>query len=118
MRPLWLSACVMQYALGPAGVTVTVVELPPLAQPADVCVTLPALEPLHTRLRIDEGRLIAATRGAFSLGRHYVDAGGQGAAVLSRAWLEWLTHRREGIPAALAARASPGSERRHSKNSR
>ena len=52
--PLWLSACVMQYALGPAGVTVTVVELPPLAQPADVCVTLPALEPLHTRLRIDE----------------------------------------------------------------
>ena len=39
---------------------------------ADAYATLPALEPLHTRLRIDEGRgCIAATRGAFTLGRHF-----------------------------------------------
>ena len=107
--PLWLSACVMQYALGPAGVTVTVVELPPLAQPADVCITLPALEPLHTRLRIDEARLIAATRGAFSLGRHYVDSGGKappffhahgsnGSRIDEKEFLpHWLLARRQGL---------------------
>jgi len=74
--PVWLSACVMQYALGPAGVNVTVVELPPQAQAADLCVSLPALEPLHSRLRIDESRLIGATRGAFTLGRRFVDGAG------------------------------------------
>ena len=74
--PVWLSACVMQYALGPAGVNVTVVELPPLAQAADLCISLPALEALHSRLRIDESRLIGATRGAFTLGRRFVDGAG------------------------------------------
>jgi len=74
--PVWLSACVMQYALGPAGVNVTVVELPPQAQAADLCVSLPALEALHSRLRIEESRLIGATRGAFTLGRRFVDGMG------------------------------------------
>jgi tryptophan halogenase len=75
--PAWLAACVMQSALGPAGLRVTVVELPALAGAADVHPTLPALEPLHTRMRIDEGRLLAVTRGAFTLGRHFHDATGQ-----------------------------------------
>jgi len=75
--PVWLSACVLQHALGPAGVSVTVVELPPRAEPADVCVSLPALEALHARLRIEEARLIGATRGAFTLGRRYTDAAGR-----------------------------------------
>ena len=74
--PVWLSACVLQHALGPAGVVVTVVELPPRAEPADVCVSLPALEALHARLRIEESRLVGATRGAFSLGRRFTDAAG------------------------------------------
>jgi tryptophan halogenase len=123
--PLWLSACVMQYALGPAGVTVTAVELPPHAQPADVCISLPSLEPLHTRLRINEGRLIAATRGAFSLGRQYVDTGGaapaffnahgsNGSRIDEKEFLpHWLLARRQGLRApfedfsltAAAARA-------------
>jgi len=123
--PVWLSACVMQYALGPAGITVTVVELPPHAQPADVCVTLPALEPLHTRLRIDENRLITATRGAFSLGRNYVDTSGSapaffhahgsnGSRIDEKEFLpHWLLARRQGLDApfeefsltAAAARA-------------
>jgi tryptophan halogenase len=109
--PLWLSACVMQYALGPAGVTVTAIELPPQAQPADVCVTLPALEPLHTRLRIDEGRLLAATRGAFTLGRHFVDTSGRtpaffhahgsnGSRIDEKEFLpHWVRARREGLDA-------------------
>ncbi len=74
--PAWLAACVMQSALAPAGLRITVVELPAAAGPADVHATLPALEPLHTRLRIDEGRLLAATRGAFTLGKHFVDVTG------------------------------------------
>src|SRR5262249_3101067 len=45
--PAWLSACALQYALGPAGVDVTVVELPSRAQAADLCISLPALEALH-----------------------------------------------------------------------
>ena len=65
--PVWLAACVMQTALGPAGLRVSVVELPDALGAADAFATLPALEPLHTRLRIDETRLIAATRGAFTL---------------------------------------------------
>jgi tryptophan halogenase len=74
--PAWLAACAMNYALGPAGVNVTVVELPSLAQAADLCISLPALENLHARLRIDEARIIGATRGAFTLGRRFVDAAG------------------------------------------
>jgi tryptophan 7-halogenase len=111
--PVWLSACVMQYALGPAGVAVTVVELPPHAQPADVFVTLPALEPLHTRLRIDESRLITATRGAFSLGRNYVDTtgrappffhahGSNGSRIDEKEFLpHWLLARRQGLNASF-----------------
>src|SRR5688572_28678744 len=75
--PVWLSACTLQMALAPAGVQVTVVELPPLTHPADVCISLPALEALHTRLRINEARLVTATRAAFSLGRRFVDSAGK-----------------------------------------
>jgi tryptophan halogenase len=111
--PLWLSACVMQYALAPAGVTVSAVELPPRAQPADVYATLPALEPLHTRLRIDEARLIAATRGTFSLGRRYVDAmgrapaffhahGSNGSRIDEKEFLpHWVLARRQGLNASF-----------------
>jgi tryptophan halogenase len=107
--PVWLSACVMQYALAPAGVEVTVVELPSQAQPADVCLSLPALEALHARLRIDESRLIAATRGAFTLGRRYVDSAGDapaffhahgstGARVDKKEFLpHWIRARHQGL---------------------
>lgn len=111
--PVWLSACVMQYALAPAGVEVVVCELPSHAQPADVCVTLPALEPLHTRLRIDEARLIGATRGAFTLGRRFVDAAGVapsffqahgsiGSRIDKKEFLpHWLLARRHGLEVAF-----------------
>jgi tryptophan 7-halogenase len=111
--PLWLSASVMQYALSPAGVEITVVELPPQAQPADLYVSLPALEPLHTRLRIDEARLVPATRAAFSLGRRFVDAQGDvpaffhahgsvGARIDRKEFLpHWLLARRQGLQVAF-----------------
>ncbi|HTU65828.1 MAG TPA: tryptophan 7-halogenase [Steroidobacteraceae bacterium] len=75
--PAWLAACVFQSALGPAGLRVTVVELPGALGPADVHATLPALEAMHARLRLDEARLLDATRGTYSLGKHFVDAAGQ-----------------------------------------
>ena len=77
--PAWLSACVLHYALAPAGVNVSVVELPSRVRPADVFATLPALEPLHTRLRIDEAKLIGATRGTFTLGKLFTDSTGHAA---------------------------------------
>jgi tryptophan halogenase len=111
--PVWLSACVMQYALGPAGVAVTVVELPAQSQPADVCISLPALEPLHTRLRIDEARLINDTRAAFTLGRHFVDTSGSapaffqahgsnGSRIDEKEFLpHWVLARRQGLGMAF-----------------
>ena len=82
--PVWLAACVMQSALKPAGLRVTVVELPDTLGAADIYATLPALEPLHARLRIEEARLISATRGAFTLGKRFHDTTGQAAAFSTR----------------------------------
>lgn len=107
--PVWLSACVLECALGPAGVKVSVVELPSQLQASDVCVSLPALEALHTRLRIDEARLIGATRAAFTLGRRFVDAAGVvptffhahgsiGTRIDRKEFLpQWLLARRHGL---------------------
>jgi tryptophan 7-halogenase len=74
--PVWLSACVLQSALGAAGLAVSVVELPSRMTLADVYATLPAIEPLHTRLRIDEGKLIGAIGASFTLGKNFADTTG------------------------------------------
>jgi tryptophan halogenase len=106
--PAWLSASVMQFALAPAGVKVTVIELPSTAHPADLWNSLPALEPLHSRLRIDESKLLAATRGAFTLGRRCVDArrgtsfflphGSTGTRIEQKEFLpHWIRARRQGL---------------------
>jgi tryptophan halogenase len=73
---LWLAASVLRTALAPSGVGVTAVELPSHLRPGDVQTTLPALEALHTRLRIDESALLRATRGAFTLGQNFSDVSG------------------------------------------
>lgn len=110
--PLWLAACVIQSALGSSGLRVSVVELPTLLDAADGYASLPALEPLHTRLRIDEGRLLAATRGAFTLGKHFHDTTGKaasffhaygstGARIDNLEFLpQWVRARRSGLPVA------------------
>jgi tryptophan 7-halogenase len=110
--PAWLAACVLHTALAPAGVRITVVELAGTATAADAYATLPALEPLHRRLRIDEGRLLAATRGAYTLGVHFVDAtrqapsffhayGSTGARIDDVEFLpHWLRARTLGLPVA------------------
>lgn len=110
--PLWLAACTLNTALGPTGVRITAVELPPTSSPADVHATLPALEPLHRRLRLDEGRLLSATRGAFTLGVNFVDAtrqapsffhayGSTGARIDDAEFLpHWLKARSLGLPVA------------------
>jgi tryptophan 7-halogenase len=110
--PAWLAANVLESALGPAGVHVTVIELPARAAAADVYATLPALEPFHRRLRIDEGRLLTATRGAFTLGMNFVDTtrqappffhayGSTGARIDDVEFLpHWLRARQLGLPVA------------------
>ncbi len=125
--PAWLSACVMHYALAPAGVKVTVVELPPRTASADLCISLPALEALHGRLRIDESRLIAATRGAFTLGRRFVDASGHapsffhahgsnGTRIDKKEFLpQWLMARREGPVPPFEAFSLTAAAARHGR---
>jgi tryptophan 7-halogenase len=111
--PMWLAACVLQQALAPAGVKITVVELPSRLQAADVYATLPALEPLHTRLKIDESKLIGVTRGAFTLGKRFVDTSGaapaffhahgsHGARIEQKEFMShWLRARKLGLQLAL-----------------
>lgn len=111
--PVWLAACVLQQALGTAGVKITVVELPSRLQAADVYATLPALEPLHTRLRIEESKLIGVTRGAFTLGKRFVDTSGSapaffhahgshGARIEQKEFLPcWLRARKLGLQVGL-----------------
>lgn len=111
--PLWLSACVLQSALGPTGVRVTAVELPSHLTASDACVAQPALEALHHRLRLDESLLLSGTSGAFSLGQNFVDASGAtpsffhaygayGATIDSKAFFPyWLMARGFGLKMAL-----------------
>ena len=111
--PLWLSACVLRQALGPAGVKITVIELPSRLQTADVYASLPALEPFHTRLRIEESKLIGMTLGAFTLGKRFVDTSGSapaffhaygshGARIEQKEFLPyWLRARKSGLQLAL-----------------
>ena len=111
--PVWLAACVLQQALAPAGVKMTVVELPSRLHAADAYATLPALEPLHTRLKIDESKLIGVTRGAFTLGKRFVDTSGSspaffhaygshGARIAHKEFLPcWLRARKLGLDVAL-----------------
>lgn len=73
---LWLSASVIQRALGPAGISVEAVELPTRLQPGDIIVTQPAIEALHNQLRLDEAALLRTTGGSFSFGQNFVDSSG------------------------------------------
>ena len=75
--PLWLAAATIRQALAPAGVRVRAVGLPSALTPGDCHATQPALEALHSRLGIEEDRLLRLTGGAFSLGRNFVDASGR-----------------------------------------
>jgi len=124
--PAWLSACVLHYALAPAGVNVSVVELPSRLRPADLYASLPALEPLHTRLRIDESKLIGATRGAFTLGTMFTDTGGApsffhaygstGARIDKKEFLpHWIKARRAGFAVEFGEFCLTASAARHGR---
>lgn len=73
--PLWLSAAVIARALGPSGVSVTALELPSVATPADLMASLPPLEALHRQLRVDERDVLANVAGAFTLGWNFAGVG-------------------------------------------
>ncbi|MES2054409.1 MAG: tryptophan 7-halogenase [Pseudomonadota bacterium] len=73
---LWLTASVIQRALGPAGVSVEAIELPTRLRSGEVIVTQPAIEALHNQLRLDEAALLRTTGGSFSFGQNFVDSSG------------------------------------------
>lgn len=110
---LWLSVCVIQAALAPVGVKVIAVSLPSRLGRSDCYASLPALEALHHRLRIDEARLLAGTGGSFSLGQNFTDTSGAtpaffhaygayGSLLADKPFLpHWLLARRFGLAATL-----------------
>ena len=65
---LWLAAAALGHALGPMGIEVIAVELPTKLGPGSIYATHPALESLHSRIGIEEARLLHSTSGSFSLG--------------------------------------------------
>jgi tryptophan halogenase len=123
---LWLSACVLQTALHRSGVEVTAVELPTHLSRFDVYSTLPALEALHNRLRIDETELLAATRGVFSLGQNFVGTragqtyfhayGSYGALINHQAFFpHWLRARQLGANVSLDDCSLTAAAARHGR---
>jgi tryptophan halogenase len=73
---LWLCVNAISRALGPAGVSVTAIELPSRLKPSHVSATLPPLEALHAKLGVKEPALIRATGGSFSFGQNIVGIAG------------------------------------------
>ena len=88
---------------------------------------MPALEPLHARLRIEEARLIAATRGAFTLGKRFHDTTGQaaaffhaygstGARIDNTEFLpNWIKARHYGLPVAFEDFCLTAAAARHGR---
>ncbi|HEX8469719.1 MAG TPA: tryptophan 7-halogenase [Brevundimonas sp.] len=113
--PLWLAALTIHGALHKAGVTVEAVALPSRVAPTEVIEARPAIEALHNRLGIREARLLAATKGAFMLGRQldggptdgssgFVSYGANGASIGQEAFFpHWLRAERAGSGVPLEA---------------
>jgi tryptophan halogenase len=112
--PLWLAAAALRRALGPAGTDVDAVALPDDTAPGDLYPSLPAIEALHDQIGIDEAALLRGARGAFTLGRNFVDRSGAGQAPLLLAhgglgtgidgedfFAHWIKARHRGLGAGL-----------------
>ena len=69
---LWLTANALRQALAHADVKVTAIELPSRLDGSRVSASLPPLEALHARLKIDESALLRVTGGSFSFGQNIV----------------------------------------------
>ncbi|MBW8882363.1 MAG: tryptophan 7-halogenase, partial [Asticcacaulis sp.] len=68
---VWLSANIVQRALGKTGLDITVVELPSLLRPGDIIPTLKQLEAYHSLLGIDEAALMRTCDATFTLGQRF-----------------------------------------------
>ncbi len=67
----WLAACALARAVGPAGIKVSVVELPSLLRGHDVYATLPPLEAFHRLIGLEEDDLLRRCAGTYSLGQSF-----------------------------------------------
>lgn len=109
----WLTACALNRALGPTGVAIEVVELPSLLRPNDISAGLPALEPFHGLLGLNEAEVLKATMGTCSLGQSFANFararppffhgyGVQGAPINGIAFLQiWTKARQAGLKVEL-----------------
>ncbi|HEY2686034.1 MAG TPA: tryptophan 7-halogenase [Steroidobacteraceae bacterium] len=118
---LWLTASVLGRALGSTGVRVIAIEMPSRVPAGHVTATLPPIEALHEKLKIEEASLLRTTRGSFSFGQNVVAPGRQaffhawgayGASIDGNPFFQcWLRAVRSGLsvplqgfcPSAIAA---------------
>ena len=69
--PAWIAALAIQRALGPAGVTVTALEIPSSLEETDAYATVPSMESLHEMLGFDEAILAARCMGVPLVGQRF-----------------------------------------------
>ncbi|HEX3423980.1 MAG TPA: tryptophan 7-halogenase [Sphingomicrobium sp.] len=122
---LWLTATAIAKALGPAGVSVTAVELPSQLGPASAYATMPPIETLHAKLGIDEASLLRSTGGSFSLGWNVLAPGlapfllahgSYGAAIDGGDFFSyWTKARRFGLGAAFEDFSPTAMAARHGR---
>ena len=122
---LWLTVTALRQALGPAGVEVTAVELPTKLGPASAYATLPAIEPLHARLGLNEAAMLSSTGGSFSLGYNvaypgrppfFLAHGSYGAPIEGAEFFPlWLKARRFGLNASLEDFSPTAMAARHGR---
>jgi tryptophan halogenase len=122
---LWLTATAVRAALEPAGIKVTAIELPTRLGPASAYASLPPIESLHGRLRLEEAALLRTTRGSFSLG-YNIAAGGRPPFFLAHGaygapidggdfFPFWLKAHRFGLNAALEDFSPTAMAARHGR---
>lgn len=122
----WLTAAALHRAFARTGVSVAVVELSSLLQPADVYSTTPSLAGLHRLLGLEEHDVLRVCRGLPVVGQRFSGWSGDGSAFVhgydpKRAAINgidflqfWIKARAEGMPvpfedfSAAAAAAKQG----------
>ena len=118
--PAALAALALHRAFARGGLEVHWIETPSSAEAQQSFAALPNIQSFHRLLGLDEGAVLRATGGAFSLGCQYVGFSGQGSSFLhgygpvgqpfgSLPFAQfWIKAREEGMPAAYGDFARDG----------
>ena len=71
--PLWLAALALERAFGPAGVTVTALEVPTFLENTDAYATVPAMASLHAAIGFDEAVFAGLCNGVPLVGQRFAN---------------------------------------------